>query len=38
VTAPSADAELERLEKEADRTGNRTALIAYKRQLKQKGQ
>jgi len=36
-TAPHAanvDKELERLEKEADRTGNRTKVIAYKRSLK----
>jgi hypothetical protein len=36
VSTPDANTELERLEKEADRTGNRTALIAYKRSLKAK--
>jgi hypothetical protein len=32
--APSTDKELARLEKEADRTGDRTALAAYRRKLK----
>lgn len=32
-----ADAKLARLEAEADKTGNRTALVAYKRQLRQAG-
>jgi len=34
VSAASADKELARLEKEADRTGNRTALIAYRKKLR----
>lgn len=33
VSAKAADKELERLEKQAERTGDRTALIAYKRKL-----
>lgn len=33
--AASVDKELERLEKDADRTGDRSAVIAYKRKLKQ---
>lgn len=36
AASTSADKELARLEKEADRTGDRTALIAYKRKLKSK--
>lgn len=34
AASTSADKELERLEKEAERTGNRTPLIAYKRKLR----
>lgn len=34
VSAASADKELARLEKEADRTGNRTALIAYRKKIR----
>jgi hypothetical protein len=33
----SQDAELARLEAEADRTGDRTAINAYKRQLRREG-
>lgn len=35
--ATSAKAKLERLEKEADKTGNRTPLIQYRRQLREQG-
>lgn len=35
VAIGGTDKELERLEREADRTGDRTRVIAYKRQLKQ---
>lgn len=34
VSAASADKELARLEKEAERTGNRTALIAYRKKIR----
>lgn len=34
--SPTADTKLERLRKEAERTGNYTAVIQYKRQLKRK--
>lgn len=34
--ANSVDKELERLEREADRTGNRTAVIAYRRKMKER--
>jgi hypothetical protein len=34
MVAVDTDKELERLEKEAERTGNRTAVVNYKRQLK----
>jgi hypothetical protein len=33
----SSDAQLEKLEKEAERTGDRTKLIAFKRQLREQG-
>lgn len=36
IAMGSSDKQLERLEKEADKTGDRTKLVAYKRQLKAK--
>lgn len=36
ISTPTADKELARLEKEADLTNDRTKVIAYKRELKQK--
>lgn len=36
-TIRSTDKELEKLEKEADRTGDRTKLVAYKKKLKEAG-
>lgn len=37
LSRPGPDKELERLEKEADKTNNRTAVVAYKRKLKAAG-
>lgn len=36
LSVPSTDRELARLEKEADRTGDRSKLIAYRKQLREK--